>query len=1116
MGTRRNEALFICIVMGFGLASPIPMWGQTQLFSTWEAGGVVWCGDSSFWSLPTGTEAMPIHQLQAPNAGSPILWGCPTDDAFAWEEAPWHARVHWRQDLGGSNANNSTLFWAEAPSDDPAEASWILASSHQAGWLDDTGGVAAGENGNHDPLRCHAPGGVEWVTDNACHSWSDPFVFDANWTWEASGGWSVDAWDENLRSSRWLDTVAEPTLTKPPCIGIEIQHTSSNGFNWAFGWAPGNEIPTEEDTLIFALEDSSAVTAIQWPTPITPPVPTLSMSCLGQPFELPMPPLPDSGCDNVWMYAMPCILEAGSHLEISLDNTAMDIWSDGTNHLVWGDLAFTEIMADPTPATSAPESHFLEVLNLSDLAFDPEKLSLIDSGNGHSLVWVVSSQDGLVHPGERWVIVDNAQPWLDAQLENVMVARAQGWSGLRDDGETISLSGPSDSPLERLEYLDQWWGDSSQDGRSLSIIHPPSCDHPVQWRPDPDGASPGHPSILEENSASTQPQDATGMLRLNPMGELDIHPRTPWHTDQSPLIQLRWPGQSHLRHASHMWGDDGVPHWSMAWPEDAPRQVQVEWTDVRSCDVRLGSSALDTLWAAHRPAAYGQIQLTEILPSTHPLLDSEFVEWTNVSDDSLAWGDQLWLPGASLVVASCPRKEFRLWMGNQWHADSRDALWQVEETLSLANERGQAQLQDPWGQTVATCSYSVCGHNGPQDVGQGRSMELSFNNAVPEAPCWRTCPESKGMTPGVASQWNQEHQEPQPLPEVSWGVIDNQWAMTVPGGWSWNEWRPHLWEPRTEWQLVWMEGRKMALAPYGPDSVEAGPVHLLKDELSFPSATLAAPNTPSGSLDAPVWNEVLNQPLDGHGAFLELQTGMNGEWSVGWVWSSKPEPQPDDFEPLSEFVWWMPPGKTTCFSQCPNWVQGAVEACLPANMPSLHGERALELRTPNNPPVTLDLTLESSSPWLAQHEGISLARIPETSIWTSTPVPWKCTPGMPNAPGISFHEQPPMSGELRCTPSTVRPAGPGHWDVVLLEWNPPWDEGRYELEYGVLHPSQAAPVQWHEGHWAGSMAFSWTWRGETLDGTLVSAGAYIGFVKWLHVPSGKRGTDRCMIGVAPP
>ena len=264
MGTRRNEALFICIVTGFWLASPIPMWGQTQLFSTWEAGGVVWCGDSSFWSLPTGTEAMPIHQLQAPNAGSPILWGCPTVDAFAWEEAPWHARVHWRQGLSGSNANNSTVFWAEAPSDNPAEASWILASSHQAGWLDDTGGVAAGENGNHDPLRCHAPGGVEWLTDNACHSWSDPFVFDANWTWEASGGWSVDAWDENLRSSRWLDTVAEPTLTKPPCIGIEIQHTSSNGFNWAFGWAPGNEIPTEEDTLIFALEDSSAVTAIQW------------------------------------------------------------------------------------------------------------------------------------------------------------------------------------------------------------------------------------------------------------------------------------------------------------------------------------------------------------------------------------------------------------------------------------------------------------------------------------------------------------------------------------------------------------------------------------------------------------------------------------------------------------------------------------------------------------------------------------------------------------------------------------------------------------------------------------------------------------------------------------
>ena len=1116
MGTRRHEALFICIVMGFWLGSSIPMRGQTQLFSTWEAGGVVWCGDSSLWSLSLDNGGMPIHQLQASNAGSQILWGCPTSNTSALVEAPWQARVLWRQDLSGSNANNSALFWAEAPSEDPVEASWILASSHQVGWLDGTGGLAAGENGHNDSLRCHAPGGVEWVTDNTCHSWSEPFAFEANWTWNASGEWCVDAWDENLKSSRWLDTLTEPTLTGSPCIGIEIQHTSSNGSKWTFGWTPSQEIPSEEDTLIFVLVDSSAVTAIQWPTPIDPPVPTLSMSCLGQPLGLPTPPHPNLTCDNVWMYSTPCILEAGSHLEVSLDNMTLDIWRDGTSHLVWGDLAFTEIMADPTPATSAPESHFLEVLNLSDLAFDPEKLSLIDSGNDHDLSWVVSNQDGLVHPGERWVIVDDVQPWLEAQLENVPIVHAQGWSGLRDDGETIFLVGPSESPLERLEYLDQWWGDADQDGRSLSIVHPPSCDHPVQWQPDPDGASPGHPSTLENNSASTNPHDSTAVLRLNPLGELDIYPRTPWDTDQSPLIQLSWSGQNHLRNASHTWGDDGVPVWSIAWPEDAPRKVQMEWTDVQLCDVRLAPSSLDTMWAAHQPVEFGQIQLTEILPSAHPTVDSEFVEWTNVSHDSLSWGDQLWLPGASLVVASRSREEFRLWMGNQWHADSSGVLWQVEEKLSLTNERGQARLEDPWGRTVATCPYSVCGYNAPQDVEQGRSMELSIYNDAPEDSFWRTCPESKGMTPGRASHWSQEQQGVQPLSEVAWGVVDNQWAMTVPESWSWNEWRPHLWEPRTEWQLDWMQGRKMALAPYGPDSVEAGPAHLTKDGLSFPSAPWGAPNNPGGSDDAPVWNEVLNHPLEGHGAFLELEAGVSGMWSVGWVWSSKPEPQPEDFEPLSEFAWWMPPGKTTCFAQCPNWVQGAVEACLPANLPSLHGERALELRTPNNPPVTLDLTMESSSPWLAKNQGISLARIPETSIWTSTPEPWKCTPGMPNAPDVSFHRQPLMSGELRCTPSTVRPAGPEHWDVVSLEWNPPLEEGLYELEYGVLHPNQDAPVQWHEGHWAGSTSFSWTWRGETMDDNLVSPGAYIGIVKWLHVPSGKQRTNRCMIGVAPP
>ena len=41
MGKRRNEALFICIFMGVWVDSPIPVWGQNQLLTTWEAGGVV-------------------------------------------------------------------------------------------------------------------------------------------------------------------------------------------------------------------------------------------------------------------------------------------------------------------------------------------------------------------------------------------------------------------------------------------------------------------------------------------------------------------------------------------------------------------------------------------------------------------------------------------------------------------------------------------------------------------------------------------------------------------------------------------------------------------------------------------------------------------------------------------------------------------------------------------------------------------------------------------------------------------------------------------------------------------------------------------------------------------
>ena len=186
MGTRRIEALFICIVMGFGLASPVPMWGQTQLFTTWEAGGVVWCGDSSFWCpcrkrgrahSPTPAGRV-THSVGMPN-GRRVCMGALATRFGRVQRQQQHC-VLGRSTFG--QPRRGVLDFG------------VLPPSGMARRHGRRGGQPRSSRGPNQRL----------------HSWSDPSLTPTGHGSPADGAWM----HENLRSSRWLDTVAEPTLTK--------------------------------------------------------------------------------------------------------------------------------------------------------------------------------------------------------------------------------------------------------------------------------------------------------------------------------------------------------------------------------------------------------------------------------------------------------------------------------------------------------------------------------------------------------------------------------------------------------------------------------------------------------------------------------------------------------------------------------------------------------------------------------------------------------------------------------------------------------------------------------------------------------------------------------------
>ena len=105
----------------------------------------------------------------------------------------------------------------------------------------------------------------------------------------------------------------------------------------------------------------------------------------------------------------------------------------------------------------------------------------------------------------------------------------------------------------------------------------------------------------------------------------------------------------------HAWNEEGKSLWTCPIPEGAIGPFQVTIHMPTSCVVNLELADIDTLWAGHRAPEMGDLVLTEILPSTHPVLQCEFVEWTNVSDDTLDWKGCPGEPGTCLQASYTAR-----------------------------------------------------------------------------------------------------------------------------------------------------------------------------------------------------------------------------------------------------------------------------------------------------------------------------------------------------------------------------------------------------------------------------------------------------------------------------
>lgn len=142
---------------------------------------------------------------------------------------------------------------------------------------------------------------------------------------------------------------------------------------------------------------------------------------------------------------------------------------------VFGEVIFTEIMADPTPAIGLPEAEYLEIYNASDKSFDLDVLLISDPTRRISL------PSRLVEPGEYIAIVPSSS---EALFEGTNSIGVPSLPSLGNTFDSLVLSNKYDELVNEVNYTREWYRDTDKDdgGYSLELINPLSpCSGQANW-----------------------------------------------------------------------------------------------------------------------------------------------------------------------------------------------------------------------------------------------------------------------------------------------------------------------------------------------------------------------------------------------------------------------------------------------------------------------------------------------------------------------------------------------------------------------------------------------------------------------------------------------------------
>jgi hypothetical protein len=449
------------------------------------------------------------------------------------------------------------------------------------------------------------------------------------------------------------------------------------------------------------------------------------------------------------------------------------------------ELIITEILADPTPAVSLPETEFIEIYNASATPFDLLGIKFADESGATAL------GAGSIVPGEYIILcpanaVEQWQPF-------GRVIGLNPWRSLTNSGESIRLLDMDDKVIDSLRYSDTWYRDAVKRNGGWTLervdLQENSCETANNWFASTDerGGTPGTQNSLFGKHPDQTPPRIVSFI-VTDAQTLQIRMSEPVsRTILSRAANYRLSGEAAPSIQAVTPSDTLNVRLRLSAPLDSARQYLLIINNIADC---IGNVAPDTARIGiGRRVRPRDLRISEIMANPNSPAGSlitanrgEYIEITNLTNElirlntvQLGYETRLFTlpnrtiaPNELLVLTSTTRAAN---FGNRGVG--------ITSFPTLADGGAQLTLTDTSGFTIDAVRYSSAWYGDADKQRGGWSLEMiDLTNFCAEEQNWRASVHPSGGTPGTPNSVRGTVQDNTP-PRVASAMLRNEREVEV-------------------------------------------------------------------------------------------------------------------------------------------------------------------------------------------------------------------------------------------------------------------------------------------------------------------------------------------------